>query len=159
LEPLARTLLAKVHEAGLQCAAEIECRCQPAMVWLARSGVRLDVQAWQALARVAWQEAGPLAQELDELAPPRPAARKGRPQRWSWGSPKQIQTLFGQLGVAVGSTREEVLAALQHPLAELLLRYRRAQKLANTYGTRWLDAVAADGRVYAAWRQLGAESG
>jgi DNA polymerase-1 len=51
------------------------------------------------------------------------------------------------------------VAACDHPLAELLRRYRLARKRGNTYGADWLPHVAADGRVYPGWRQIGATSG
>jgi len=57
------------------------------------------------------------------------------------------------------NTTDETLAAVDHPLAQLLRRYREANKRASTYGTDWLQQVADDGRVYPSWRQIGAASG
>ena len=59
----------------------------------------------------------------------------------------------------VEDTADETIAAVEHPLANLLRRYRLAQKHGTTYGTDWLAHVTADGRVYPSWRQIGAASG
>ena len=45
-------------------------------------------------------------------------------------------------------------------MAALLRDFRSASKRASTYGTDWSqEHVAENGRVYAGWRQLGADSG
>jgi len=62
-------------------------------------------------------------------------------------------------GCEVNDTSNETLAAVSHPLADLLRRYRLAGKRSSTYGTDWLNHVAADGRVYTDWRQLGCKTG
>jgi DNA polymerase-1 len=62
-------------------------------------------------------------------------------------------------GCSVKDTSEETLASVDHPLAQLLRRYRLARKRVGTYGNDWLAHVRDDGRVYADWRQIGAASG
>jgi DNA polymerase-1 len=59
----------------------------------------------------------------------------------------------------VKDTSAVTLAAVDHPLVDLLRRYRLASKRGSTYGVDWLKHVADDGRVYANWRQIGAASG
>src|SRR5262249_4139106 len=83
LVPLAEALDGKIKAAGLERVADIECRCLPAMVWLARSGVALDRGAWETVAVEATTEADRLARELDALAPsaPQPTLDGGG---WCW---------------------------------------------------------------------------
>jgi DNA polymerase-1 len=59
----------------------------------------------------------------------------------------------------VDNTADDTLAALEHPLARLLRRYRLVRKRGSTYGADWLSHVADDGRVYAGWRQIGSRAG
>ena len=61
-------------------------------------------------------------------------------------------------GHPVDSTDDDALAAINHPLAQLLRQYREAKKKVTTYGQDWLKHVAPDGRVYPSWKQLGASS-
>jgi DNA polymerase-1 len=158
LAPLHTRLQGQVKAAGLERVAHIECRCLPAVVWLSRSGVALDAAAWKALAAEAAAMVERLAQELDALAP-RPAQGEMFTAGWNWDSPEQVKAAFRALGINLASTEDEALAALTHPLAGLLRQYRAAAKKVSTYGADWLSHLAPDGRVYAGWRQLGADSG
>src|SRR5262249_9192338 len=63
------------------------------------------------------------------------------------------------LGFAVEDTTDETLAAIDHPFAQKLREYRYARWLDSTYGHEFLRHVAADGRVYADWNQLGNVAG
>src|SRR5262249_11691803 len=157
LLPLQRSLEAKVNAAGLKKVATIEQRCVPAMVWLGQHGVGFDADAWTALCDQAQSEAEQLAKAMDGLAPqPEQSAFFSG---WTWVSPAQVQEAFQRLGCPLESTDDEALARANHPLADLLRRYRAARKRCTTYGREWLKHVADDGRVYSGWRQIGAASG
>jgi DNA polymerase-1 len=118
--------------------------------------VAFDRVAWQALVDEAEAEAKALGERLDALAPRTAEAGLFGTH---WDSPEQIKAAFAGIGITLDRTDDEHLAALNHPLAETLRNYRRAQKRSTTYGREWLKHVADDGRVYASWRQLGADSG
>jgi DNA polymerase I-like protein with 3'-5' exonuclease and polymerase domains len=156
LAPLLKALAAEVEEAGLAEVARIEQRCLPAIVWMGWQGVALDRDAWQALAGAASEEADRLRQELHQAAPPKPCELF---DAWNWDSTPQARQALALAGCEVDNTAEETLAAVDHPLAQLLRRYRLARKRSSTYGTDWLAHVAGDGRVYPSWRQIGAASG
>nr|MDP9005531.1 DNA polymerase [Actinomycetota bacterium] len=47
----------------------------------------------------------------------------------------------------------------QHPIVELLLRYREVEKLRSTYGEGLIAEVAADGRIHATFHQTVARTG
>jgi DNA polymerase I-like protein with 3'-5' exonuclease and polymerase domains len=157
LLPLYRAQQAKLAEVGLAAVARIEERCLPTLVWMARHGVALNRERWQALARAAAEEADRLRPELDRAAPPKPGELFDA--SWNWDSPGQAMQALTLAGCALEDTADENLAAADHPLAQLLRRYRLARKRATTYGGDWLAHVAPDGRVYPSWRQLGAASG
>lgn len=157
LVPLYRVLIEKIEAAGLQPVAEIECRCLPAVVWMAGRGVALDADAWQHQARAAAEDADRLRTQLQEAAPDRPGALFS--DGWNWDSPAQVKEALGLAGCKVDRTADDALAAIDHPLTALIRQYRDAHKRQTTYGSGWLKHVASDGRVYPSWRQLGAESG
>jgi DNA polymerase-1 len=156
LAPLLKVLAAKIKDAGLVEVAKIEHRCLPAIVWIGRQGVALDKDAWQSLARAAVEEADRLCHELHQAAPQKPGELFNG---WNWDSTRQAQQALELAGCKVEDTADETLAAVDHPLAQLLRRYRLARKRGSTYGIDWLAHVAADGRVYPSWRQIGAASG
>jgi DNA polymerase-1 len=158
LAPLLTALAAKIKEAGLVEVANIERRALPALVWLSSNGVALDVGVWQALARAADQEAERLRRELDAGATQRPGTLDGC-SPWNWDSPQQAQQALALAGCKVEDTADDTLAAVEHPLAQLLRAYRLASKRGGTYGTQWLSHVEENGRVYPSWRQTGAASG
>jgi DNA polymerase-1 len=158
LSPLYQTLATQVQQADLDRVATIEQRCLPALAWLCRSSAPFDRAAWEALAAKTEREEEDLARQLEEAAPPRPGYLPGT-STWNWSSPRQVQEVFQLLGVTLASTDDDTLVGVDHPLAALLRRYRGAQKRSGTYGRDWLEHVAADGRVYAGWKQIGSDAG
>jgi DNA polymerase-1 len=156
LVPLLKALTEKIKEAGLVETGKIEHRCVPPVAWMSREGVALDKDAWQALAAAAHEEAERLRLELDRTALPKPGQMF---DAWNWDSPQQVQQALALAGCEVENTADDTLAAIDHPLAELLRKYREASKRRGTYGVDWLRQVRADGRVYPHWRQIGAASG
>jgi DNA polymerase family A len=73
------------------------------------------------------------------------------------GSHQQVRRAAQLLGVDLPDTKDETLAlyANEHKFICALRNYRKASKLASTYGASWLDnGYHKDGRIYASWRQL-----
>jgi DNA polymerase-1 len=69
-------------------------------------------------------------------------------------SPAQVRVLLGRIGVDVPDTRAWRLRELHdaHPLVAALLEWRKAERIATTYGYAWLDeALGPDGRLRGAW--------
>ena len=52
----------------------------------------------------------------------------------NWNSNDQVKAAFAAVGVALTSTADAALAAVDHPLAGLLRDYRGAAKRAGAYG-------------------------
>jgi DNA polymerase-1 len=151
-------LRSQVEAAGMTEVARIESECLPAIAWLAAQGVAVDRDAWAALADTAEGEAHDLCRRLDAAAPEQTGTLAGM-GAWNWNSPEQVKEALRLLGCPVEKTDEDTLAALDHPFAQLLRGYRSASKRGNGYGRSWLEKVAADGRVYASWRQIGSDAG
>ena len=69
-------------------------------------------------------------------------------------NPLQVRALLRQVGVDVPDTRAWRLEPFRdaHPLVDALLTWRKAERIATTYGWGWLDAhVGADGRLRGGW--------
>jgi DNA polymerase I-like protein with 3'-5' exonuclease and polymerase domains len=153
LLPLAEALKSTLAAADLTDTAELEMRALPGVAWAAP--VTVDVAAWSAIAATAEAEVTRLADEMTTLAPNRGDLFQSR----NCSSVEQVKVAFAALGIALGSTADDALAAIDHPLAAKLRDYRAATKRTGTYGKGWLRKHAAGGRVMPSWNQLGAESG
>lgn len=69
-------------------------------------------------------------------------------------NPAHVRTLLRSVGVEVTDTRAWRLEQQRdaHPLVPALLAWRRAERIATTYGYAWLDEhVGADGRLRGQW--------
>ncbi len=69
-------------------------------------------------------------------------------------SPAQVRTLLARVGVDVPDTRAWRLRELReaHPLVSALLEWRKAERIATTYGYAWLDEhLGGDGRLRGEW--------
>ncbi len=69
-------------------------------------------------------------------------------------SPAQVRSLLARIGVDVPDTRAWRLRELRgtHPLIAALLEWRKAERIATTYGYAWLDEnLGPDGRLRGAW--------
>jgi DNA polymerase I len=157
LHPLYEALKAKIVEADLTHVAEIEHRALPAVVWTSSAGVPIDSDGWRGHARKTEADAAHLKDELIALAP-----EHSDDKEWNFGSPQQVKKAAQLLGIDLPDTRDETLAlyAEEHEFIAALRNYRKASKLASTYGEVWLEnGYHREGRIYASWRQLRAATG
>src|SRR5262249_5132733 len=90
--------------------------------------------------------------------PPRPE-KALFPGPWNWDSTQQARQALALAGCVLENTAEETLAALGHPLARLLRRYRLARKRGGTYGADWLSHGRAHRRGYPGWRPVATGGG
>src|SRR5450631_2063384 len=69
-------------------------------------------------------------------------------------NPVQVRELLASVGVVVPDTRAWRLEPFRdtHPLVGALLTWRKAERIATTYGWRWLDTnIGPDDRLRGAW--------
>lgn len=69
-------------------------------------------------------------------------------------NPAQVRELLASVGVMVSDTRAWRLEPFRaaHPLVDALLQWRKAERIATTYGWAWLAAhVGADDRLRGRW--------
>ena len=75
-------------------------------------------------------------------------------ERTDLRNPTQVRDLLASVGVDVPNTRAWMLEPyrLTHPLVDALLRWRKDERIATTYGYRWLDEhVGPDDRLRGGW--------
>jgi DNA polymerase-1 len=153
LLPLKEKLSAALADAGLQSAAAIESRVQPATTWLEYTGAPFAAQDWQVLSDAAAAERERIRQELDQCAG----------TSINWNAPMQVVKLLRQRGYAIGSSvSDEVLEALDpnDPLVQRIREYRVATKNATTYGIAFLAHVhPKSGRIHSHYDQLRTATG
>ena len=122
-------------------------------------GIPVDRAVLRSIAAELTAECESLESTMHELA--------GSP--FNVNSVKQLRTvLYDDLGLQPGrktktgfSTDARTLESLrgQHPIIEVLLRYREVEKLRSTYGETLAAEVAPDGRIHATFRQTVARTG
>jgi DNA polymerase-1 len=69
-------------------------------------------------------------------------------------NPLQVKEILASVGVVVPNTRKWVLEPFRetHPLVDALLEWRKAERIATTYGYAWLDShVGPDDRLRGGW--------
>jgi DNA polymerase-1 len=122
-------------------------------------GIPVDRDVLRSIAAELTAECQGLEATMHELA--------GGP--FNVNSVKQLRSvLYDDLGLQPGrktktgfSTDARTLESLrgQHPIIEVLLRYREVEKLRSTYGETLAAEVAPDGRIHATFRQTVARTG
>jgi len=68
-------------------------------------------------------------------------------------NPADVRAMLRRVGVDVPNTRAGRLEEHRdaHPAVDALLTWRKAERIATTYGYRWLDEHVSDGRLRGAW--------
>ena len=148
------TLGEEMADAGSGTVAEIERRASPAVAWMQNAGVPFDATGWRDHLERVEADVERLRKELAQLAPVHTEGGE-----WNWRSPQQVKAALALAGIKLPNSKEETLDRLDHPLAKVLLEYRKASKTVGSFGSKLLEAVQEDGRIYASWRQTGAQTG
>jgi DNA polymerase-1 len=68
-------------------------------------------------------------------------------------NPADVKAMLRRVAVDVPDTRASRLERHRgdHPVVEALLHWRKAERIATTYGYRWLDEHVHDGRLHGEW--------
>lgn len=68
-------------------------------------------------------------------------------------NPASVKSLLRRVGIEVQDTRAWRLEQLRdrHPIVDDLLVWRRAERIATTFGYRWLDEHVRAGRLHGSW--------
>lgn len=148
LHALKAVLERELDDAGLVDVARLEMELLPVVVEMEARGFPVDRARLEALRDEAKSCAESILRSLRtelgvELNP---------------NSPTQIKAAFAAKGVEISDTKEETLAAAGHPLARLLLRFRKSEQMRRQAET-FLEATEPDGRIHAQFNPAGTETG
>ena len=157
-QELLSALMAAGHVPGdASATARSESAAELLCAELAADGLPIDVAAAQALIA---SMVGPRAANEAEAAAGR-ALRDDEVLRHlppgsgiDLRSPADVKNMLRRLGIDVPDTRAWRLEQLRHvhPAVEALLQWRKAERVATTFGYGWLDAnVGDDGRLRGEW--------
>lgn len=76
-------------------------------------------------------------------------------------NPAEVRAMLRTIGLDLPDTRAWRLERHQddHPLVAALLKWRKAERIATTYGWRWLDEHVRDGRLRGEWSSCDGAAG
>lgn len=148
---LADRLLSELENAGLLEAYNLEMGCLLQVIEMGFNGVPIDTEVWLRLNESIPGESQSIKEELNQVT-------MNNDLPWNWNSPPQVQRAFQSIGVILTKTDDDTLAKCGHPLAALLRRYRKVQKLLSAYGDKWLNHLVG-GRIHPNWKQVEAQTG
>jgi DNA polymerase I-like protein with 3'-5' exonuclease and polymerase domains len=122
-----------------------ELECETIFTVLDFKGFKVDEVGWNAVADAYEEQRDNIRAKLD----------------FNPASPKQVQVALAKKGLNVKNTQAKTLEEHKdRPIVQSILKYRKAMKLAGTYGRKFIeDNMEEDGRVYASYRTLGAATG
>ena len=158
---LSNLLSARLEQAGLaQLMRSLEMPLVPVLVAMEKLGIRIDKQAFAAFA----SEVNARLEELTRIM-----HREAGMQFNIRSSQQLADVLFNRLGLkapsktpgGAASTSAEVLERLsgQHPLVELILEYRKLEKLRSTYLEPLPALTDPSQRIHTTFNQLATATG
>lgn len=161
LPEIYRKQLALLKKENLVHIAKLEFDAVPAIAEMEMYGVKIEDEQWrEILKEINVSRDCKLADIRDVLEP-----LVEQPDLFGYvpvntNSPKQMVEYFNKVGIDIADTSEGTLKNIEHPLAEMLLKYREYEKILTSYGEELLAKVnSVTGRVHPHYQQLGAASG
>lgn len=160
LPELCDALRREIEEQGmLPLMNDIEQPLTEVLAAMEFTGVKVDIQGVKYFGEELDAEVGGIRDSIYEMCG----------HEFNIASPKQLGTvLFEELGLPAKkktksgySTNAEVLEELrsQHPIIDLVLRYRQLTKLSSTYVEGLLKTVESDGRIHTNFKQTETRTG
>lgn len=139
----------------LKLYSEIELPLVQVLFDMERTGFKVDTAQIRTLSNSYHQEQDEVVEKIYKLAG----------EKFNVNSPKQLQTiLFDKLKIEYSGkkgTSIEILNEIadQHPIVNLLIRYRKISKFINTYLDGMLNYVQTDGKIHTTFMQRSTSTG
>jgi len=140
---------------------DIELPLSPILALMERAGIKIDVKGLEKLSVTITKELSNLEEKISEMAG----------GKFNINSPKQLSVvLFEKLDLK-GKVRKTGKGALstahgeleklaeEHPIINLILKYRELQKLKTTYIEPFPTLIDSGGRVHTTYNQTGTTTG
>lgn len=124
------------------------------------TGIAIDTRAWEVQLEKARTGSADARKELDREFWEVADRDLFGGTTLNYDSDDEVLGALAKLGVALTTTRREVLLATGHPAAAKLAEYREHQKTVSTYGDAFLAHVhKKTGRLHPRFRSIGARTG
>ncbi|MDP4001543.1 MAG: DNA polymerase I [bacterium] len=144
---------------------DIELPLSPILALMERAGIKIDVKGLEKLSIIITKELNNLEEKISEMAG----------GKFNINSPKQLSVVLfdpapagldlkgkvrktgkGALSTAHGELEK---LAEEHPIINLILKYRELQKLKTTYIEPFPTLIDSEGRVHTTYNQTGTTTG
>lgn len=155
----------QIKALNLEDTVNIEMSALPGVAWLELSGMPIDQEQLNSLKVKAAEKKQKAEKELFEILKEgnKEAQRTiagNRVFEINLNSPGQLKQALNNIGIACGSTSESELKKFTHPVIDLILEYKEAEKLLNTFIDKQAEYIdRTTGRIHANFKQIGAHSG
>jgi len=153
-------LMESIAASGSKALARLECLAIRPFAHMEETGLYVDVNAWRNALSIKTKQADQAAKTCGDFLAPFTQKDLFNNPILNLNSPDEMLSLFKKaLGKELPALSNEVLEALDSPLAKAFLEYREAYKVVSTYGERFLEYVDARGRIHAEFHLLAVSTG
>lgn len=144
------------HHPAAAATVRIESAAELLCVELERDGLPFDVsRAEQLITSLVGPRPATVAEEAEQRAERDRVVLDLVPHAHALDlrSPNDVKSLLRRAGIDVPDTRAWRLERLvdQHPVVQTLLTWRKAERVATTFGYNWIDRHVRDGRLRGEW--------
>lgn len=162
---------ALIKEKSLGNLVNLELEALPVIADISLNGIYLNKELWLKLEDTAKEDLKVLESALREFFADYKKVENEdslftgyeTPINVNFDSPLQVKKAFTEhLKLKIESTEAKYLMSLpiSHPAIDLLIKYKKAQKLITTYGTKFLENInELTGRIHSNFRQADTETG
>jgi DNA polymerase I-like protein with 3'-5' exonuclease and polymerase domains len=155
----------RIEALNLEDTINIEMAALPGIAWLELSGMPINTVMLEDLRiKTLDRKYKALNAALDILKEGNKEAQRTLTGEQVFdinlNSPDQLKEILNNIGIPCTSTAEAELKKFTHPVIDLILEYKEAEKLLNTFiekQPRFIDS--STGRIHANFNQYGAHSG
>lgn len=161
LHPLCDILGEQLAEEDLLDTAFLEFEFIKPASEMELNGVYINKDKWRFIIAACQAEARSFSHQIAEIMAPLAEQNTLFGESMvNINSQPQLMDAFRKLGHDLESTDSKILKKCDHPLADLLLKYRAYDKLISTYGDAILDKISRNtNRLHFTLLQLGADTG
>lgn len=165
LFPIMEAQKKKIESLGQMHIAELEFELSPVIGHMEMVGIPVNVAKWKVVLekyRLQHELSRVRMNELlyDDGSHDEQIGMFVRDGGINLGSPLQVKKAFEDIGIDLKNTSDQVISAINHPLARELTIYRGLDKAIKSYGGTYLDAIHPfTGRIHPNFQQIGADTG
>jgi DNA polymerase-1 len=155
----------RIHALHLHTVVDIEMDLLPALVSMEVAGIRIDKDLWREVINKARKEHADLEQEIQKVLGEAIDVAQGHKQMGLFGevtttinlaSHVQVKQALAHLGIELSSTSAKELEkqGARHEIIAKMIKWKKLEKFATSFGDAVLKYVSSDGRIHANFNQL-----